>query len=36
MVSEIILGLWKMIWFIAPIFGVMIVGAIYEQKTKRN
>lgn len=30
MFSEIVLGLWKMGWFIVPLFGVLIVGAIYE------
>lgn len=32
MINEIILGLWKMAWFIIPLFGVLIVGAIYERR----
>lgn len=32
MVHEIILGLWKMGWFIVPLFGVLIIGAIIERK----
>ena len=30
MLNEIIMGLWKMGWFIAPIFGMLIAGGIYE------
>lgn len=30
MFNEIVLGLWKMSWFIIPLFGMLIVGAIYE------
>lgn len=36
MLNEIIVGLWKMAWFIIPIFGGLVIGGIYEQKTKRN
>lgn len=30
MFNEIVLGLLKMGWFIVPLFGMLIVGAIYE------
>jgi len=30
MFNEIITGLIKMSWFLAPIFGVLMVGAVYE------
>lgn len=36
MLMEIALGLWKMGWFIAPLFGMLIVGGIYEHITKRD
>lgn len=32
MFNEIVMGLWKMMWFLAPIFGVLVVGAVYEYK----
>lgn len=32
MLNEIMIGLYKMAWFLAPIFGVLVVGAIYEHK----
>jgi len=34
MMNEILVGLYKMLWFLGPIFGVLLVGAIYE--IKRN
>ena len=36
MMNEILIGLWKMAWFFGPIFGVLLVGGIYEYVTKRN
>ena len=36
MLNEILLGLYKSLWFIIPFFGTLTVGAIYEQKAKRN
>ena len=30
MLNEIIMGLWKMGWFIVPLFGTLIVGGLYE------
>lgn len=36
MLNEILLGLYKSLWFIIPFFGTLVVGAIYEQKAKRN
>lgn len=36
MMNEILTGLWKMLWFFGPIFGVLIVGGIYEYVAKRN
>lgn len=36
MMNEILTGLYKMLWFFGPIFGVLLVGAIYEHKAKRN
>lgn len=32
MFTEIVMGLWKMGWFIVPIFGMLIVGWVYESK----
>lgn len=32
MINEILMGLWKMAWFIVPIMGGLIVGAIYERR----
>ena len=32
MLNEILTGLYKMLWFIGPVMGVLLVGAIYEQK----
>jgi len=34
MLNEIMLGLWKMGWFIAPLFGTLIVGGLYEHFKK--
>lgn len=34
MLNEIILGLWKMGWFIVPLFGTLIVGGLYEHFKK--
>ena len=36
MINEIMMGLYKMAWFFAPIFGLLIVGGIYEYVTKRD
>lgn len=32
MLSEIIIGLWKSAWVLVPVFGMLIVGAIYERR----
>ncbi len=32
MVNEILMGLYKMAWFIVPIMGALLVGAIYERR----
>lgn len=32
MLNEIVIGLIKMWWLIVPLFGTLIVGAIYESK----
>lgn len=34
MLNEIMLGLWKMGWFIVPLFGTLIVGGLYEHFKK--
>lgn len=34
MLNEIMLGLWKMGWFIFPLFGMLIVGGLYEHFKK--
>lgn len=34
MLNEIMLGLWKMGWFIVPLFGMLIVGGLYEHFKK--
>ena len=30
MINEIVIGLAKMWWLIVPLFGTLLVGAIYE------
>ena len=32
MMNEIVMGLWKMSWFIIPLFGMLLVGWIYERR----
>lgn len=32
MFTEIVMGLLKMWWLIVPLFGMLIVGGIYESK----
>lgn len=34
MLNEIMLGLWKMGWFIVPLFGTLIAGGLYEHFKK--